>query len=204
LKRRSKPKIIGQTGKDLEVHALTQDKLVVIGEVTKPHGVRGEFCVMSHADSPVLYSPGRRLGLRSPGESRRGSPGRDLPARWVTVLSSRPHQGRMLLTVQGVADRDAADALRGLEVVVPAGDLPPLDQGEVYLHELVGFDAVLPDGVKVGVLKGFLDVPGQDVWIIRAEDGKEILLPAHEATVPKIDMDARRITIDPPPGLLDL
>lgn len=181
---------------------MTHDKLVVIGEVTKSHGVRGEFCVMSYADSPSLYAPGRRLGLRASRKS--GRTGRTEPERWVKILSSRPHQGKMLLTIEGVADRDAADALRGLEVVVPAGDLPPIDAGEVYLHEIVGFETVLPDGTKVGVLDGFLDVPGQDVWIIRAEDGKEILLPAHEQTVPEIDMSARRIVIDPPPGLLEL
>ena len=91
-----------------------------------------------------------------------------------------------------------------MEIVVPADEMPELDEGEVYLHELVGFDVVLLDGAKVGLLEGFLDVPGQDVWIIRSPEGKEILLPAHEETVPEIDMDERRIVINPPPGLLEL
>lgn len=169
-------------------------KLVVIGQVIKPHGIRGEFSVESHADSPRLYSPGRRLMLRAPGKRERA----------VEVLTCRPHQGRLLLTISGVADRDAAEALRGMEVLVPDADLPELDEGEVYLHEIVGFDVVLEDGAKVGVLEGFLDVPGQDLWVIRSPEGKEILLPAHAETVPEIDMDGRRIVINPPPGLLDL
>ena len=173
---------------------MTQTKLVVIGEVVKPHGIRGEFSVKNHADSPRLYAPGRRIGIRAPGK----------PERFVTVKSSRPHQGRMLLTIEGIADRNAAETLRGMEVVVPASELPELEEGEVYLHEIVGFDVVLTDGSKVGVLESFLDIPGQDVWVIRAPGGKEILLPAHEETVPEIDMDSRRVVINPPPGLLEL
>lgn len=173
---------------------MTQAKLVVIGEVIKPHGIRGEFHVANHADSPSLYAPGARVWFRAPGK----------PERPVNILSCRPHQGRLLLTIEGVTDRDAADALRGMEVVVRAEDMPELDEGEVYLHEIVGYDVVLLDGSKVGVLESFMDIPGQDVWVIRAPDGKEILLPAHEETVPEIDATARRITINPPPGLLDL
>lgn len=173
---------------------MNHPKLVVIGEVVKPHGIRGEFSVENHAGSPQLYSPGALIGFRAPR-------GRE---RFLEVLSCRPHQGRLLLTVAGVADRDAAEKLRGMEVVVKADDLPELDEGEVYLHEIVGFEVVLEDGSKVGVLEGFEDLPEQDVWLIRSESGREILLPATEETVPEIDMDARRVTIAPPPGLLDL
>ncbi len=168
--------------------------MVVIGEVIKPHGVRGEFCVENHADSPRLYSPGRRLTLRAAG-------GKERP---VTVLTCRPHQGRLLLTVEGVTDRDQAELLRGMEVLVPESDFPELDEGEVYLHEIVGFGVFLEDGAAVGVLEGFLDVPAQEMWVIRSPEGKEILLPATEETVPEIDMDERRIVINPPPGLLDI
>ncbi len=148
----------------------------------------------NHADSPLLYAPGRELTLRTPA-------GRD---RTVRVAGARPHQGRMLVTLEGVADRDAAEALRNHQVLIPAEDLPPLEDDEVYLHEIVGFDVVLPDNTPVGQLEGFLDVPGQDLWVIRAADGREILLPATEETVPEIDPKARRIVIDPPPGLLEL
>ncbi len=168
--------------------------MVVIGEVVKPHGIRGEFSVENHADSPSLYAPGGKLWLRP-------AKGAD---RVVEILTSRPHQGRMLLTIKGVADRDAAEALRGCQVLVRAEDLPELDDDEIYLHEIVGFDVVLPGGEPVGVLEGFMDLPGQDVWVIRGEGGREILLPATEETVPEIDATARRIVIDPPQGLLEL
>lgn len=197
-----------------------QDKLIAIGTVVKPHGIKGEFSVESHADSLDLFAPGVKLTLRaSGGRASAGRPaprkvGRDAGARGqtsslsgervVTVASCRPHQGRALLTIEGVMDRDAAESLRGMEVLVDASKLPETGEDEVYLHEIVGFDAVLEDGSKVGTLEGFLDVPGQDVWIIRAPGGREILLPAHAETIVEIDTETRRIVIAPPPGLMDL
>lgn len=174
---------------------MPDNKLVVIGEVVKPHGIRGELCVASHAESPLLFAVGRKVGLRPPGGA----------VRFVKILASRPHQGRMLLFIEGVADRNAAEAMRRVEMVVPAEDMPPLAEGEVYLHEMIGFDVVLAEtGVKIGVLESFLDVPGQDVWVVRAPDGKEILFPANEGTLDDIDPASRIIRVTPPQGLLEL
>lgn len=170
------------------------DKLVVIGRVVKPHGVRGELCVENHASSPDLYAVGRVLRLRLP---RR-------PEMTLAVTGVRPHQGRLLVTFEGVADRDRAESLRGAEVLTAAADLPAPGEDEIYLHEIEGFAVVLENGERVGVLEGFLDLPGQDVWSVRSPDGKEIMLPANEETVAEIDVDARTVTVTPPPGLLDL
>lgn len=111
----------------------------------------------------------------------------------------------MLLFVEGVADRNTAETLRRVEMVVPAEDMPPLAEGEVYLHEMIGFDILLTGtGQKIGVLESFLDVPGQDVWVIRAPDGREILFPANEGTLEDIDPASRSIRVNPPEGLLEL
>jgi len=175
---------------------VTQGKLLVVGAVIKPHGIRGELSVASYALFPSFFAPGAVFGLRSAGA---GS-----PVRWVKALACRPHQDQFLVTVEGVGDRDAAERLRGMKVVVEASALPELASGEVYLHEIAGFDVFLPDGTTVGILTEFLDVPGQDVWVIQSPEGKEILFPAHGGSVVEIDVKARRIVIDPPPGLLEL
>jgi len=181
---------------------VTGDSLLVVGTIIKPHGIRGELSVASYARSPSFFAPGAMVGLRRPGEP--GGATVDSPPHWIKILASRPHQGRFLLTLEGVGDRDAAEKLRGLEVVVEASSLPELADDEVYLHEITGFETFLPDGTPVGVLAGFLNVPGQDVWVIRSPEGKEILFPAHDGSVAGIDAKARRIVIDPPPGLLEL
>lgn len=169
-------------------------KLVAVGRVVKPHGIRGELCVEYQANSSELLAKGRTVWLRLPDKTNQPR----------SITGSRPHQGRWLVTLQGTADRDQAETLRGAEVLVPAGDLPALDENEVYLHEMVGYAVVLENGDPVGVLEGYMDAPGQDIWIIRSGAGKEILLPATEETVPDIDTKTRTITIAPPEGLLAL
>lgn len=171
-----------------------RDKLVAVGRIVKPHGVAGELCVEVHADSLSYFGPGRSLTLSRPGG----------PERIVTVLAARPHQNRLLLTVEGVADRDAAEALRGAELAVAAGALPPLADDEIYLHEIEGFAVLGPDGREIGVMAGVLDAPAVNVWVIRAPDGREILFPANADTVTAVDADARTIRVAPPEGLLDL
>jgi len=184
---------------------VARDKLLVIGQIIRPHGIRGELSVASLARSPSFFAPGAFLGLRRPGGPGE-SEGTEVhsPVRRMKIVSSRPHQGRFLITLEGVGDRDAAETLRGLEVVVEAATLPELPEDEIYLHEMTGFDAFLPDGSKVGVLAGFLDAPAQDVWVIRSPEGREILFPAHDESVVAIDAKAKRVVIDPPPGLLEL
>jgi len=173
---------------------MADHEVIHIGDIVKPHGLKGEVVVVFHAEdhelldhvSHVLLDDGRG------GQQRRA------------VRSWREHQERVLLTLQGVADRNAAEALRGHQVLVPASQLPPADDDEVYLHQLEGCRVVLADGSELGVVEGFITPTAeQEIWVIRTPDGREVLFPAHDETVREVDLEAGRITIDPPPGLLE-
>ena len=170
------------------------DRLVVVGVVVKPHGVRGELCVDSQAQSPSLFEDIGRVFLRR-GRS---------PAKAYSVLGARPHQGRLLLTLEGVDGRDAAEALRGFELAVAAADLPDPEGDDIYLHELEGLSVLAEDGSRIGTLTGFLLAGGQETWVIRHASGREILLPADPQFVQDIDLDNRTARVTPPEGLLDL
>lgn len=167
---------------------------ILVGGVVKPHGIRGEFCMKSHADSPSLFDAVDTLHMRDGTR----------PPEPFTLASWREHKGFILITVKGVTDRDRAEALRGRDVLVREEDLPELDEGEHYLYQLIGCDVVLDDGAMVGELKGFYETGEQDTWVITNPAGIEILLPAVPEFVRDIDMDAGTIVIDPPDGLLDL
>ena len=177
--------------------------LVAVARVAKPHGIRGELCMDTHAGSPLLFAPGRTLFLAVPAPG--GGPGRP---KAFEVATCREHGGRLLVTLKGVPDRTAADLLRGAEVSISEADLPPPDAGEEYLHRLLGSRVLLADGTALGVFEAILDTPGQLTWVIRAHGGKgagaEILFPAVPEFI--LGLDARRgeIVIDPPPGLVEL
>ncbi|MBA4358387.1 MAG: ribosome maturation factor RimM [Humidesulfovibrio sp.] len=172
--------------------------LVAVARIAKPHGIRGELCMDSHAGSPLLFAPGQTLFLAAPAHAGPGRP------KAYAVAASRQHTGRVLVTLQGVGDRNAADLLRGAEVFVAEADLPPPDEGEEYLHKLLGCRVLLPDGAEVGLFEALLDTPGQLTWVIRAKGGQEILFPAVPQFILGLDAKKGEIVIDPPPGLLEL
>jgi len=173
---------------------MKQTGFVLVGEIVKPHGIRGEVRVKSHAESPELFGLVPAIHLREAGRTPKAR----------AVLSWREHKGFVLLTLDGVADRDAAEALRGSEVLVREADLPELDGDEHYLYQLMGCRVTLEDGTGVGVLEHFFETAGQDTWVIVNEAGTEILLPAVPEFVLDVDLDSGVIVVAPPEGLLDL
>ncbi len=149
---------------------------------------------MSYADSPLLFDRVDALYLQDGNK----------PPKSYSIRSWREHKGLVLMTLDGVDDRDRADALRGLTVLVREEALPDPEEGEHYLYQMMGCRVVLEDGTDVGVLEQFFETAEQDTWVIVNGDGKEILLPAVPEFVLDVDLDSEIITIAPPEGLLDL
>ena len=167
---------------------------VVVGRIGKPHGIRGELTVEVRTDDPELrFAPGSVLVT---------DPARVGP---ITVEAVRWHSGRLLLRVEGVADRTAAEGLRGVVVSaeVPDDEVPG-DPEEFYDHQLRGLAAVTVGGEAVGEVSDVIHLPAQDLLAIARPGGRELLVPFVSELVPEIDLDAGRVVIDPPPGLLDL
>ncbi|MEU2103764.1 ribosome maturation factor RimM [Nocardia sp. NPDC019255] len=170
---------------------------LVVGRVAKSHGVRGELVVEVRTDEPeARFAPGARLRGRLP---------RATQVREFTVESAREHSGRLLVFLAGVADRTAADALRGVLFLVDSADLPPSeDPDEFYDHELEGLEVRLTDGTVVGSVREVLHSAAGELLEVRAaDDGREILIPFVTAIVPTVSLADGVIVIDPPEGLLD-
>ncbi|AFR10169.1 MULTISPECIES: ribosome maturation factor RimM [Nocardiopsis] len=166
---------------------------LVVGRIGRAHGIRGDVAVDVRTDDPdARFSEGAVLHT---------DPASVGP---LTIASIRRHSGRLLVRFKGMADRDAAEALRGTTLLVDSEDIAPLDDpDEFHDHELIGLTAVTTDGETVGRIDDVLH-HAQDVLVITAEAGHEVLVPFVAALVPEVDVAAGRLTLDPPPGLLDL
>ncbi|RYZ28938.1 MAG: ribosome maturation factor RimM [Propionibacteriaceae bacterium] len=163
---------------------------VVVGVLGRAHGIRGDIEVRVRTDEPERrFTPGARLRVE-------GSP------RVLTVESVREHSGRMLVRFEEFEDRNAAEAARGLVLVtdVPASELPS-DEGEYYDRQLVGLEAVTPDGRPVGRVLAVLHPAGQDLLEISTGTGPR-LIPFVEALVPEVDLVNGRLVVADVPGLL--
>ena len=169
--------------------------LVVLGRLTKPHGVKGDIRVDYYADSADLLD--KPLMLRA---------GRFAP-RPIRVRDWHLWKDQLILGIEGCNDRSAAEQLRGQELLIDASFLPEPEEDEPYLRDLIGLSVRLEDGTTVGELED-VDFPaGQEMWVIRAPEesgGYEILFPAVPEFVRDIDLSAGTATIAPPEGLLDL
>ncbi|XPV76562.1 MAG: ribosome maturation factor RimM [Desulfovibrio sp.] len=169
--------------------------LLLVGVIAKPHGIRGELCIDSYADSPLLFEQAPCLYLRS---------GENAPLKKTTVESWRRHKGRVLLTLKGVHDRNISETMRGLEILVDKDALPETAEEEFYLHQLIGLEILNEDGSLLGELKDFIETPMQEVWVIITPEGKEILLPVVEEFIVDVDIESEQVTVAPPEGLIDI
>lgn len=168
-------------------------RLVQLGRVLKPHGLKGELCVEVYADSPFIFEGLKRIYLQFPGKNAR-----------ACVLSAwRPHQDRALIFVDRCLGRDQAEAWRGAEVWARARDLPGLDDGPIP-EDVLGLPVFLVSGEEVGIVGDIQDVAGQELWFIYDAQENEILIPGVDDIIVNIDWEQKRILINPPPGLLEL
>ncbi len=167
---------------------------LVVGRIGKPHGIRGELTVEVRTDAPeIRFAPGSVLAT---------DPARVGP---ITVEAVRWHSGRLLLRVEGVHDRTQAEGLRGavLRADVPDDEVPE-DPEEFFDHQLRGLAVVTADGTAIGVVDDVVHLPSQDLLSVKRDAGREVLVPFVMEIVTGIDVEAGRVTVELPEGLLDL
>jgi len=168
---------------------------LVVGRVVRPHGVRGELVVEVRTDDPELRLAAGAVLATEPAA-----------AGPLTVASTRWHSGRLLVSFNGFDDRNEADRLRGVLLLVDSAELEDLaDPDEFRDHQLIGLAVVGPGGEEVGEIADVLHY-GQDLLVVAGSGkraGTEIMVPFVSAIVPEVDLAARLVRIDPPPGLLD-
>jgi 16S rRNA processing protein RimM len=160
---------------------------ILLGVVVGAQGVRGHLRVRSFAANPLdlgAYGPlldeaGGRVALRDL---------RPVPGTEAVVIAR----------VAGIADRDAALALKGTRLYVDREALPAPGEGEFYCSDLVGLAAERPDGTALGRVTAVLNHGGGDVLEIAAARGRTLLLPFTAACVPVVDVAGGRLVVDPP------
>jgi 16S rRNA processing protein RimM len=152
---------------------------LVVGFLRRAHGVRGEIILDLHTDFPERLQNGRKLFV---GEEHRP----------MTLSGARPHAKGMLLKFKDIETPEDAGELRNQWVYVRATDVPSLPEGKVYQHELFGFDVVEENGNSLGELVEIIETGANDVYVVKNEAGKEILLPAIPSVILEID-PARRL-----------
>jgi len=163
-----------------------------VGRITGAHGLKGALRFRpDNPDSDTLEEV-KRVFLE-----REGAP-REFRLTGMTPLN--PTTRRIML--EGVADVDTAESLKGAIVMLATEDVPAAKPGEFYYYEAIGCEVFLTDGSRLGTIAEIFSNGAHDVWVVR-DDEREVLVPVIEDVVKAMDLAAKRVTIEPIPGLLD-
>jgi 16S rRNA processing protein RimM len=166
-------------------------EMVALGTIVNTHGIRGELKVRPYNPDTEALGPGVAVVLRR-GEARRPS----------EVRSARRHKNCVLVVLDGVDTMNAAEALVGYEVEIPAGDLPDPGEGEAYHFQLIGLTAVTTAGEEIGIVEEIFSTAASDICVVR-RGGREFLIPYVDEIVREVDLAGRRLVVEPIPGLLE-
>lgn len=167
---------------------------VQVGEVLRPHGVRGEVVVFSTTDVPDRFEPGSELALALPDGSE----------RQVRVVAARERKpGLLVIGFEGIADREAAEALRGGRLEVGRERVPPAPAGAFYHFELIGCRCRDRREGDLGAVVDLVADGGGWLVVAAREDGRRLALPFVDRFLVGIDAAARTIDWDLPEGLVE-
>lgn len=157
---------------------------ICVARIGAAHGVRGEVKLWSFTENPAA------VASYGPLETEDGT-------RRFEIEALRPAKDHFVARIAGIADRTAAERLRNLELYIPRARLPKIEERDTYYHaDLIGLDAVTPDGVQIGTVHALHNFGAGDIIeIMPVGSGEPLMLPFNDVTVPKIDLEAKQIVL---------
>lgn len=161
----------------------SEPRFLAIGQITKPHGVRGEVSVFVLTDFVERFDTMETVCV-----------GDEAAVTLYTLESVRWHNDRVLIHFAGVSDRTAAEKLRGLYLQVPLEEAIPLESDVYYQHQLIGLRVITDEGAMLGTLTEILETGANDVYVVKGEH-KEVLLPATKEVILTVDLAARQMVV---------
>ncbi len=168
--------------------AASETRRIVVGRIGAAHGIKGEVRVKSFTAAPL------ELAAYSPLEAADG--------RRFTIEAARPagaSPDMLVVRFAGIDDRNAAEALNGLDLTVPRERLPEPEADEFYHADLIGLDAVTPEGAPLGTIVAVPNYGAGDLLEIAPAKGASLLVPFTRAAVPDINLSAKRVVVVPSP-----
>ena len=160
---------------------------ICVARIGAAHGVRGEVKLWSFTEDPAA------VATYGPLETEDGR-------QCFEIEAMRPAKDHFVVRITGIGDRDAAERLRNLELYIPRARLPKIDEQNTYYHaDLIGLDVVTPEGTQIGTVRALHNFGAGDILeIMPVGSGEPLMLPFNDATVPRVDLEAKQIVLVQP------
>ncbi len=159
------------------------DRHIIIGRIGAAHGIRGEVRVNPMTDFPERFHDMTEVYVDN---------------ALLEIEAVRYHGDKILMKFMGYETRNDAETLKGKMLSVPRSEAMPLNEGEYYTFDIIGLDVFDVDGNALGKVTNVLETGSNDVYVVKSDDGKEILVPALKAVVKEINIDESRMVVDLP------
>ena len=163
------------------------EPIVAVGRVSRAHGIQGEVAVLVLSEVEDRFAPGATLWLED--------------GRTLTVESSRPHRGRLLVRFREVRDREQAEGIQRALLVVPESSSPSLPEGSWWDHQIEGCTVETDRGRSLGTVREVIHTAANDVWSVVDGGGRETLVPVLNDVLVSVDTEAKRIVVREIEGL---
>ncbi len=159
---------------------------MVVGQITGSWGLNGHVKVQPQSDFSERFSEGSELHLDGKRES---------------IEASRPYRGGYVIRLSGLTDRTKADSMQGSLLTVREDEIPTLPEDTFYHFQLIDMQVFSDEGESLGAIVEILDTSANDVYVVRGDEGPDLLIPAIRETVLDVDVGAGRMTVHLVPGL---
>jgi 16S rRNA processing protein RimM len=184
---------------------MPEPEYAIVGLIRKAQGIRGEVVIEPLTDKPdVVFATGSRVFAgTSDGDLaivRDVGGGEKTPT--LTVSGSKPFKKGLIVQFEELQDRDSADLWRGRYLLAPFSELPPLQEDQVYLHDLVGMTVVGMDGERRGAVTTFYELPQGIMLDVQTSRGS-VMIPYRPEIIVRTDIEARSIVVNDTLGFLD-
>ncbi len=164
-----------------------------VGVITSPHGIAGEVNVYPTTDDPSRFRSLKKVYIDNNREL--------IPSK---IESVKFFKGMVILKLDTVKDRNAAELLRKRDLLIDREDAVPLEEGEFFICDLVGCEVITDSDQHLGILEDVLQTGANDVYSVKMDDGKELLIPVTDECVKSIDPENGKIIVHLLPGLMEL
>lgn len=165
-----------------------------VGKIVNTHSLKGEVKVISSTDfEEQRFEKGTELLITRGNQV----------VKEVTVESYRIHKNNLLVKFVGIDSIVEAEKLKNLQIKIDSENIGELEENEYYFHEIIGCEVFDENGKSLGEISEILTPGANDVWVIKSQNGKEILIPYIEDVVKKIDVENKKIDIEVMEGLID-
>ena len=165
-----------------------------VGKIVNTHSLKGEVKVISSTDfEEQRFEKGAELLITRGNQV----------VKEVTVESYRTHKNNLLVKFVGIDSIEEAEKLKNLQIKIDSDNIGELEENEFYFHEIIGCEVFDENGKSLGEISEILTPGANDVWVIKSQNGKEILIPYIEDVVKKIDVENKKIDIEVMEGLID-